>query len=310
MMNLPSLDVLKTFAVVAGTLNFTHAASRLHITQGAVSRQIAGLEQQLGYPLFVRQARGLCLTEQGAQLLAPLQQALGQIASSLERVNRAPGTLRVKCPTCAMRWLLPRVINLQNLHPEIDIALTTSISHGVNFEREHFDAAVVFGRFDPKKVQALTLFDEVLTPVCIPSLWSGETDPQLALANKTLLHPTRDRRDWQSWLQVAGRKALPAAKGQHFDTLDLAMTAALQGYGIAIGDVCLLESELKNGQLIAPFAACLQSGASYWLIYPEQKVIPPALALLVSWLTQQAADTRLQLNHHLSRRRLFRTGKR
>ncbi len=81
--SLPSLDVLKTFVVVAQRLNFTHAARQLHLTQGAVSRQILGLEQRLGYPLFSRQARGLALTPQGAQLLAPVQQALGQLDEAL-----------------------------------------------------------------------------------------------------------------------------------------------------------------------------------------------------------------------------------
>lgn len=89
--SLPSLDVLKTFVVVAQRLNFTHAARELHLTQGAVSRQILGLEQRLGYPLFSRQARGLALTPQGAQLLAPVQQALGQLDEALTRAAAPPG---------------------------------------------------------------------------------------------------------------------------------------------------------------------------------------------------------------------------
>lgn len=290
---LPSLDVLKTFIVVAERLNFTHAAQRLHITQGAVSRQIAGLERRLGYALFARQARGLALTEAGAALLAPLQQAFGQIETALAAVNNRPGTLRVKCPTCAMRWLLPRIIQLQNQHPDIDISLTTSISHGVDFTGEHFDAAVVFGRADHKKRRVLHLFDEVLSPVCAPELWAGGKD--CVLADKTLLHPTQDRRDWRLWLAEAGYGSLPGAKAQHFDTLDLAMTAALQGYGIAMGDLCLVEYDLQTRRLIAPFPLSIQSGAAYYLVYPEQKVLSPALNLFHQWLEQEALSTRRRL---------------
>src|SRR5579875_2564617 len=122
---LPSLDVLKTFLVVAQKLNFTRAADLLNVTQGAVSRQIAGLEAQLGYALFVRQA-------------------LAQIDDALAKGGGASGTLRVKCPTCAMRWVLPRVIRLQNERPEQVVEVTASVSHGVEFNAEQFDAAIVF----------------------------------------------------------------------------------------------------------------------------------------------------------------------
>ncbi|WP_410014064.1 LysR substrate-binding domain-containing protein [Sodalis sp. C49] len=296
---LPSLDVLKTFIVVAERLNFTHAARHMHLTQGAVSRQIAGLERHLGCALFIRQARGLELTEQGAALLAPLQQALGQIDATLALAARRTGTLRVKCPTCAMRWLLPRIMQLQNQHPEIDIALTTSFSHGVNFASEHFDAAVIFGRPENKRIQATPLFDEILTPVCIPALWTAPDADVARLADKTLLHPTRDRRDWLLWLKTAGCDVAPLTKAQHFDTLDLAMTAALQGYGIAMGDLCLLEFDLEARRLTAPFPLCIQSGASYYLIHPEQKVLSPSLTLFKHWLEREARESRQRLARNL-----------
>ncbi len=297
---LPSLDVLKTFVIVAEQLNFTHAAQRLHITQGAVSRQIAGLEQHLGAALFIRRARGLVLTARGAELLAPLQQAMEQIDTALDGFNAKPDTLRVKCPTCVMRWLLPRVIRLQAGHPEIDIALTTSITHGVDFRHEHFDAAVLYGRPADKQLCAIHLFDEVLTPVCVPELWRENAAIADGLADKTLLHPTRDGRDWLAWLKAAGRDGLPAAKAQHFDTLDLAMTAAIQGYGIAIGDLCLIEYELQAGRLIAPFSHCLRSGAAYYLVFPEQSALSPALRLLTEWLQQEALHSRQRQRDNMS----------
>lgn len=169
---LPSLDVLKTFLVVAQKLNFTRAADALNITQGAVSRQIAGLEAHLGYALFTRQARGLALTHQGALLVAPLQQAFAQIGDALAKGGAQSGILRVKCPTCAMRWVLPRVIRLQNERPDLVVEVTASVSHGVEFGAEQFDAAIVFGAAPSLKgVTAHHLFDEVLTPVCAPELW-------------------------------------------------------------------------------------------------------------------------------------------
>ncbi len=299
---LPSLDVLKTFVVVAQRLNFTHAAQELHLTQGAVSRQILGLEQQLGYPLFSRRARGLTLTSQGASLLAPVQLALAQLSEALARAGEQPGTLRIKCPTCAMRWVLPRIIRLQNERPEMHIELTASVSHGLDFSSEHFDVAVVFGKPQGKRLVAHHLFDEILTPVCTPSYLAGlPSPPELAdLAAKTLLHPTRDRRDWLLWLKAAGQETLPSAKSQHFDTLDLAMSAALQGCGIAIGDLCLLEEDIQANRVIAPFPLSVVSGAAYYLVYPERAVVPAALTSLVEWLEAEARQSRARLQSLLA----------
>jgi len=294
--NLPSLNVLKTFSVVAQTLNLTRAAELLHITQGAVSRQITGLEASLGYPLFVRQARGLTLTPRGAQLLPPIVQALAQMSEALQRVASHPDTLRIKCPTCSMRWLLPRVIQLQNDRPDMQIELTASMAHGVDFSSEHFDAAVVFGRPIETSAQSLHLFDEVLTPVCVPGLLP-ERLPEVQVADleqQTLLHPTRDRRDWLLWLKSAGEQGLPSSKSQHFDTLDLAINSALQGYGVAIGDLTLIEDDLRAHRVIAPFTLCVASGAAYQLLYPDNP--SPALRVAIDFLNQEAQRSRERLD--------------
>jgi LysR family transcriptional regulator, glycine cleavage system transcriptional activator len=291
---LPSLDVLKTFTVVAQHLNFTRAAAALHITQGAVSRQIAGLEDRLGYPLFLRQARGLRLTPQGAALFAPLQQSLAQIADLLEQARRQPATLRIKCPTCAMRWMLPQVIRLQNEQPGLRIELTAVLSHEVDFRAEHFDAAVVFGQPPGRGLIAHRLFDEHLTPVCVPHrLPDGE--PVEALAGQTLLHPTRDWRDWLRWLKAIGADIPPpTVKSQHFETLDLAIAAALQGHGIAIGDPALIREDIEAGRLVTPFARRVKTGDSYYLVYPTQQSSPP-LTLFVEKIRAEAADLRAWL---------------
>ncbi len=89
MKRLPPLPALHTFLITAQCCNFTRAAEQLHITQGAVSRQIAGLEQHLGYTLFQRQARGLSLTTQGRKLFPRIQEVFRQIACSTASISAA-----------------------------------------------------------------------------------------------------------------------------------------------------------------------------------------------------------------------------
>ena len=112
------------------------------------------------------------------------------------------------------------------------------------------------------------------------------------------VHRTRDRRDWLLWLKAAGKEALPSRKAQHFDTLDLAMSAALQGFGIAIGDLCLLEEDIQAQRIVTPFALSVVSGAAYYLVYPERAVQPLALATLVDFLGDEAAQSRARLQNY------------
>jgi LysR family glycine cleavage system transcriptional activator len=201
-----------------------------------------------------------------------------------------------------MRWILPRVIRLQNERPELVVEVTAAVSHGVEFNAEQFDAAIVFGKPTVKGVSTHHLFDEVLTPVCAPGLWKGKKGRAATpddLADKTLLHPTRDRRDWLRWLEAYGYRGLPSTKAQHFDTLDLAISSAMQGLGVTIGDLSLIDEDLRAKRIVTPFSLCVPSGAAYYLIYPERPAPSPALQQFAEWLEDEAAQTRASLSAYL-----------
>ncbi|RJG12623.1 LysR family transcriptional regulator [Pseudomonas cavernicola] len=292
MKRLPPLPALHTFLITAQCCNFTRAADLLHITQGAVSRQIAGLESHLGYPLFQRQARGLSLTTQGRELFPRIQQVFALIDEAVEQVGAKREALQLKAPTCVMRWLLPRLLQWQAVRPDVPVELTTTVQHAVDFRREEFDAAVVYGAHPGNSVVAHHLFDEQLTPVCSQQLIAGPV-PLKTLADleqHMLLHPTRDQRDWETWLKVAGTKVNNISKGQHFDTLDLAMSVASQGTGVAIGDWALIGEDLSAGRLVTPFDLKVRTGAAYYLVYPERPDPSPQLRELIDWLLVQAAE--------------------
>jgi LysR family transcriptional regulator, glycine cleavage system transcriptional activator len=134
----------------------------------------------------------------------------------------------------------------------------------------------------------------VLTPVCAPESWprTHAAPTPADLADQTLLHPTRDRRDWLRWLNAYGFAGLPSSKAQHFDTLDLAMSSAMQGLGVTIGDISLIEDDLNARRVIAPFSLCVPSGAAYWLVYPERPAPSAALLEFARWIAGEAAKTR------------------
>ncbi|RFD34501.1 LysR family transcriptional regulator [Pseudomonas sp. GL93] len=288
MKRLPPLPALHTFWVTAQCCNFTRAAEHLHITQGAVSRQVAGLESQLGYALFQRQARGLSLTEEGREWLACAQQVFGLLADAVEHIGDRRRTLQLKASTCVMRWLLPRLLHWQKERPDVPVELTTTVAYNVDFRREQFDAAVIYGPIAEQSAEARHLFDERLTPVCVPGLLGSLHTPQ-DLQHHLLLHPTRDERDWALWLKAANTRLSDPIQRHHFETLDLAMTVASQGTGVAMGDSALIGEDLKAGRLAMPFELRVSTGMGYYLVYPPGKEPSAGLVELMDWLVREAS---------------------
>lgn len=255
------LNAIDAFLVTARHLNLTHAAKELCLTQGAVSRKIATLEAWFGFPLFERHARGLHLSPQGSALLPELRSAFDHLLMAADQARAQQTVVRLKSPTCAMRWLVPRLVQLEHRYPELQIALTTTTDHTINFKTEPYDAAIVFGT---QLSAGDLLFEEALTPVM-----SADYSHHDALEKATLLHPTRDKTDWSLWLAKQQLFQPAMRKNQHFDTMDLAITAAIQGLGVAIADETLVEEDVRAGRLLRPFARSVKTGASYRLVLRE-----------------------------------------
>lgn len=274
------LNAVHAFLVTARHLNLTRAADELYLTQGAVSRKIAALEKWLGFALFERHARGLHLTTRGAALLPQLKQGYELMVNATEQARQTDSALRLRAPSCAMRWLLPKLVSLEQQHPDLHVKLTTTLAH--NPQLDNFDAAIVYGA--PPAGSHL-LFEEQLTPVVAENLLAGRPLTIADMAGFTFLHPSDDDRDWQLWLQTQDI-ALPMRRNQHFTTMDLAISAAIQGFGITVADMTLIKSDLAAQRLVAPFAPGVKTGAAYSLISREEKETPPHLATLVAWLCQ------------------------
>ncbi|MFS2225767.1 LysR substrate-binding domain-containing protein [Pantoea sp. B65] len=272
------LNAIHAFIVTARHLNLTHAATELCLTQGAVSRKIAALEAWLSFPLFERHARGLKLTPQGAALLPELKSGFEQMLNATGKARKSNTSVRLKAPTCAMRWLLPKLMALEQMRPEIHVSLTTTVDH--SNQLDNFDAAIVYGAPLEK---GWRLFDEELTPVISGSLLKQQTIAPQDLTHFTFLHPTADSADWQLWLR-AQQLEITMKRNQHFATMDLAISAAIQGYGVTVADVTLIQSDLATQRLVAPFSSSVKTGAVYSLLQRPDKDAPPFLTELVAWL--------------------------
>lgn len=296
MRRLPPLNALQVFETVARHRSFTRAADELCVTQGAVSRQILALEDYYRFPLFKRHPRGLSLTAEGELLLPAVKESFARIEEVSLRLTRQQADLALKVPTCVMRWMLPRIMRFQSEHPDLQLQITTTWRHDVDFDVEPFDAAIVYGSSAGSGVRAMVLFEERLTPLCAPQLLIGKPLNDLAdLANHTLLHPTRDHRDWKLWLARAGVSGIDADSGPSFDTLDLATNAAMQGFGVAIGDATLSAEDIAGERLVMPFDTLADSGARYYFVCPDNAVQVRKVERFWEWLSNHRATSELRV---------------
>ncbi len=292
---LPPLTPLHTFVVAAKLLSFTATADYLCLTQGSVSRQIASLEDALGFMLFERHSKGLNLSTKGAALLPGIQQAFELIKTNIKNVSSAKPALKIHTPTCIMRWLMPKLVSFRRHYPQLAIEITTSVTHDIDLADSQFDAAITYGLPSEESEHNVVLFRETLTPICQPEVFTKQYDTQLSLNDNlqkfSWLHATEDRSDWRLWLAAAGGEQWHPSEHQHFPTLDLTMTAAAQGLGIAMGDKTIIIDDLLQGQLLAPFSLSVNTGACYLFNYSKNSSLQADLSLFSQWLMASSSTT-------------------
>jgi LysR family transcriptional regulator, glycine cleavage system transcriptional activator len=297
-MLLPSLNGLRAFEAAARLLSFTQAAAELNVTQTAISHQIRRLEDQLGIKLFLRHGRSLTLTQEAQDYLPAVRSAFEDLRRATARLHRSGRERRLTVSTTASlatKWLVSRVAAFQYANPGMEIRITTSTGL-VDFRREEVDLAVRYGRGHWPGLRADWLMAERLFPVCSPGLLRGSEPLRLPadLARHTLLHTTVYRDDWGLWLIAAGLPlSIAARRGLTFDLGFMAIQAAVEGLGVALGRLHLVEADIAAGRLVAPFDTVLPQDAGYYVVVPEATAGLADIALFRDWLIASAAPDAL-----------------
>jgi LysR family transcriptional regulator, glycine cleavage system transcriptional activator len=266
---LPPLNAVRAFEAAARCGNFTRAAQELFVTQGAVSRHVATLEDWLKVRLFDRTGRGITLTPQGQLYYAAVRDGLEQIEHGTRLVQRSPDErrLRIKLPpTFAIRWLMPRLARFHARHPDIDVQITTSHQRA-DFDREDVDVSIHSERTPPQGAGCRKLFGETLLPVCAPGLL--ESGPPLRvpddLAQHVLLCSMNRPNDWPAWLKAAGARSVNGNSGLKFENAALAYQAAADQLGVIVALLPFVRDDLAAGRLVEPFGVRVETQGAYWL---------------------------------------------
>jgi LysR family transcriptional regulator, glycine cleavage system transcriptional activator len=290
MPSLPSTTGLRTFETAARLLNFTRVAEELNLTQGAISHQIRELEQVLGAKLFDRRHRGLALTDAGRIYLVHVREALENLRAGAEALGQRDAVLTVTVsPNFANKWLVPRLGDFTNAHPDIDLRISASRRH-TDFAEDGIDLAVRHGTGDWPHLHVQRLCPEEIFPVCGPSLltpWALLERPS-DLHRHTLLHD-QDRTGWRKWLLTFEVAPDVAEQGPVFSDTSLAIDAAVAGQGVALARSALAIHDLAGGRLVRPMAETIPAPFAYWIVCPKATAKDSGIVTFREWLVAQAA---------------------
>lgn len=295
---LPPVQSLLIFEAAARHLSFTGAAKELGSTQSAISQQIKGLEQTLELQLFRRIYRGVELTDDGWQLFKAVQEGFHGMAACLDKLqkSRLHQTINVATDFAfAAYWLLPRLPEFREQHPEIDVRIITSQGQHDTHSSD-LDVVVALLPKAPEQVPSIRLFYEEVFPICSPSFLDqrGPVQSHKKLASMPLLKLGTDAgQGWQDWNSFfKGRRSLvqPSDPVLTFNNYTLLIQAAIAGQGIGLGWGNLVDDLIDNKLLVGLRDFTLFSETAYYVIEPKPQEQLLAKQHFIQWLGQHRKD--------------------
>ncbi|WJR80384.1 LysR substrate-binding domain-containing protein [Bradyrhizobium sp. NP1] len=277
MNDLPPFRALLVFDVVGRCSSMKRAADELGVSPGAVSQQIKILEEALGLQLVARNTAGLRLTEFGeryhretSRILADLRRTHRELAAT----RASSGLIVSGLPLLTSKWLAPRMLEWQALHPDISLHLEGSIIEP-SLESGQVDFRISYRDRIRHFESGVPLYTDSLVPVCSPDLLRNgsplESPGDLALYRlltidwKPLLSPSPS---WKDWFASAGVTPSAALRDTFvFSLSSLAIEAAIDGRGVALAQSSLVSEDIRAGRLVVPFSHRLMLPSPYFLAW-------------------------------------------
>lgn len=289
MRNLPSLRALQVFEAVARLESLTKAGADLGLTQSAVSKQMAQLEDLVGQALLVRGHRRVTLTDTGRRLFRIAGSTLTELSARMASLtDQSPEALRIVAEADFLQlWLFPKLPRFRARHPEITLSIRSESSLQSPPDAG-YDCALLWGRGDWRNCRFRPLLTNSVFPVAAPRYLAERAEQGLSAGE--LIHD-RDSYWWSTFLSALG-SALEAEQGTTFSSTALCLDAAVRGDGITIGDEVSARHYLESRSLVAPLDFRLPSPESYFLAEPKNSATQEAIAFFKTWIEEEAEQHR------------------
>ncbi len=292
---IPSRSALLAFESASRHESFTSAAAELSLSESAISRQIASLEEQLGLKLFNRIKKRVVLTKAGLLYSQQIRESLDQIEHDMFNIMAHGGTREILelaiLPTFCSQWLIPRISSFYQRHPDMRINISAR-SDMFLFKDTNFDAAIHFGQPTWPGTVAEFLFKEQVIAVCNPDLLAHDRLHRAEeILEYPLLHLTSRPNAWRNWFHKMELSGISAMQGSRYEHFSILISAACAGLGIALIPRFLIVNELARKELTIAFDCPLQSSGAYYLVTPEDNISNAALQSFRAWILAEAAST-------------------
>ena len=282
----PPLSTLRPFEAAARLESFSRAADELHLTHGAISRQVRALEDHVGVQLFTRHGKRVALTPQGKSFAERVRIALNEITLAAEALGsrRHENRLTVSVlPSFASRWLMPRLIRFMDKHPDIEVSViaTTALA---NFTTDEVDVGIRFGKGPYPTLVAEPFLEDEWFPVASPKLRMPK-HPRDLLGMRII---REDFDYWDEWFVKAGVKLeKPLSGGPVFNDATYSIQAATRNEGIALARQSIIGEDLERGVLKRIFNISVKTTERYWFVSPKELADLRKVRLFREWVKSE-----------------------
>ncbi|MCF2857797.1 LysR substrate-binding domain-containing protein [Pseudoalteromonas sp. SMS1] len=289
---LVNISGLRMVEAAARLKSYSKAANELHVSQAAVSQQVRKLEAQLGCKLFYRSGRNMHVTQQGAVLRDAICLGFDSIVDGLKKIQCEPlsGELTITTTqSFASLVLVPRMWKFAIAFPDITLRILTS-KDTEDLRQGNIDVAIRYGRVPYPEYHCEVLFDDPIVPLC-----SVEVAQQLDEYNPSSLKGCwlidyAEKQYWPQWFkQVSISPDLSDCQVLQVNNIDVAMSAVLAGHGVCLGSAKQAAYHIEQGLLVQPYAAGLEPGAQYRLMYDTESPRGQRIAVFSNWLRGELA---------------------
>lgn len=290
---IPPLNMLRAFEAVSRLGTMRSAALDLGITHTVISRHVGHLESWLGIKLVVAGPRGVKLTQEGDLYSHRIKAAFALIADATSdlRPQLHGRLLRIWCVSgLATYWLTPRIGELQQLFPDVEILLRP-FERAPGFDESNADVMIGYSSPDQLPANATALATPRTFPVASRK-WvdaHGSIASLADLANRPLIHEV-SRQQWADWFGFAGITLVAPLTGPSLWDAGLAIDAALSGQGVTLASRLNVGHFIDDGTLVELFQTNIRLG-TYYLVAAPRQARSATIRRLTVWLENALAQS-------------------
>lgn len=292
------LKAIQAFEAAARLSSFALAAEELFVTPSAISQQIKGLEEKFQVRLFHRVHRAVVLTDAGRRFAEEISAAFLRMENATRELGRTAKSdiLTVhSTPSFATQWLMPRLARFSARYPDIDVRLNASYPASAELLKGAADIDIRYGmgKLLPAGTMVFPFPPETIVPLCAPALGEGDHPIRTPedLRHHTLIHSEVCFVSWQDWMRQHRKVKLDISRGPRFDRSFMAISAAVDGIGVCLESLLLVQRELESGRLIAPFGLDGPQVQGYTFNILKSQAELPKVRNFQNWLFEELTVT-------------------